>query len=710
MKRLLLILAVVAMMLPSCKKINEALDSLDDRLNKLEQTAIPSINEQIFAIQTSIEALEAIDKSLDESIKALEDSDKATAKEIAALKDADKAIEAKIAELKKYVDEAINSTKDWVNATFATLEQLNALSGEVAALKSLVNANKTEAATNLANAISALETSLKAWVGEQLSNYYTIAEIEAKVLALQNTIASGNTSLQEELNSLKSQLSTTAAEITAAYKKAIEEAITTNNGVINAKIANEIASVNKRITDELATINAKIAEIESRLDNVEAKIAELLARIQSVSYIPEYTDGKVLIERIGSTSWGTLSFRISPKGAVAELAKVWESAVYCEAYYPKTRVVSFVKLAVTEFEGDAENGVITVKVSGEGLSEEFFVGTQEAKIALVISDGNNQVVSDYADVYGREVKIEIVSYKRDWAEQPEYQDDNASLLHKTYYTTLNTGRRVRNFSVCYDTSKICSRWVAYPAHNLYTSPRDYQVGGTTQGRTNAWAFDDAVTQYAYSTNWSTAYEIVSTYVSEIDTYDTYTNPIVPQSKQANIVGSNSFGSGWARGHMLPSADRYNTWNTNAQTYYATNIMAQYYDFNSGSWANLENKVRTKMCSDTLYVVVGTLFENNKTVSRYDRVVSVPSHCFKLLLRTKKGDTGKHISDIKSADELMCIGFIFENTSTAASAELKNSTISVAEIERRSGFSFFRNLDFSIADEVKSQNSPIDWGL
>ena len=252
--------------------------------------------------------------------------------------------------------------------------------------------------------------------------------------------------------------------------------------------------------------------------------------------------------------------------------------------------------------------------------------------------------------------------------------------------------------------------MAYPAHSLYTSGRNYEVGGTTAGRTNAWAFDDAVTQYKYSSNWSNAYEIVSTYVSEIDTYDTYTNPIIPQAKQANIVGSNGFGYGYARGHMLPSADRYNTWNTNAQTCYATNIMVQDYDFNSASWGTLENKVRTKVCADTLYVVVGTLFEGNKTVSRYDRVVSVPSHCFKLLLRTKSGSTKKHISEIKSADELMCIGFLFENSATGANTDLKDAAVTVEYIEERSGFTFFRNLDPAIAEAVKRQNNFSAWGF
>ena len=329
-----------------------------------------------------------------------------------------------------------------------------------------------------------------------------------------------------------------------------------------------------------------------------------------------------------------------------------------------------------------------------------------AKAKIVYSDGFTKTFT-----IRQLIPTKNPDYDHTWAEQPEYKE-GTSLIHKTYYTTLSDGRRVRNFSICYDTDKICSRWVAYPAHSVYTTGRSYQVGGSTQGRTNAWAFDDAVTQYKESSNWSAAYEIVSTYDLKLDTYNTYTNPIIPQSKQANIVGSNGFGYGYARGHMLPSADRYNTWNTNAQTCYATNIMVQNYDFNSASWGNLENKVRGKICSDTLYVVVGTLFENSTKINKNGRNISVPSHCFKLLLRTKKGSTRQHISDIKSADELMCIGFLFENNngSKGGKVELIDAAISVAEIERRSGFLFFRNLDPSVADKVKAQCNFSDWNF
>jgi endonuclease G len=273
------------------------------------------------------------------------------------------------------------------------------------------------------------------------------------------------------------------------------------------------------------------------------------------------------------------------------------------------------------------------------------------------------------------------------------------------------GTRVRNFSVCYDTVKMCSRWVAYPGHSVYRKWGSYQVGeNNNSGRTNAWAFDDAVTQYAPHTDYNQAYSIVSKYNSKTDAYDTATEPIIPHRRQADICFTNGFGWGWARGHMLPSSQRYNTWENNAQTCYATNIMVQQYDFNGGSWADVEALERNKNCSDTLYVVVGTLFEDSKTITRFGRTIGVPTHCYKLLLRTKSGKTGKAISDVTSADELICIGFLFENSEASKDKSISAATTSVAEIEKRAGFKFFRNLNPAIADKVKSQNKPGDWGL
>ena len=285
MKRLLLVVAAVAMMLPSCQKIEDAINALDNRVTELEGEKIPSIEQQIESMNTSIADLEAVDIALKKQIAELEKSDEATAEEIANLKTKDAELEQMIKTLQEYVNSLNQSTKDWISATFATLEQFNSLSIELANLKALLENYKNSAATNLSNAISALESSMKSWVNSRLSNYYTIAQIDAKISALQRQIqANGTEELINEINALKTSLQTLKSELTTAYQKAITDAINTNNGVINAKIAEEIATVNQRITNEINTINSRLDDIESRLDELEDKVDDLLNRKLEITF------------------------------------------------------------------------------------------------------------------------------------------------------------------------------------------------------------------------------------------------------------------------------------------------------------------------------------------------------------------------------------------------------------------------------------------
>ena len=198
MKKLFLLIAVAAMVLPSCEKINDAIDELGNRLDKLEQKSIPTIDEQIVAINTTLTNLDTMDKELKGYIDDLTGTagnlqtqindtntkidnvkeelqgdiastnselkgDISTAKTevlgqlnavktelegklkqinetIATLQDKDTELDGKIADLKKYVDTELGKTTDWVNATFATLEQYNSLVSEVATIKEQIKA------------------------------------------------------------------------------------------------------------------------------------------------------------------------------------------------------------------------------------------------------------------------------------------------------------------------------------------------------------------------------------------------------------------------------------------------------------------------------------------------------------------------------------------------------------------------------------------
>ena len=252
-----------------------------------------------------------------------------------------------------------------------------------------------------------------------------------------------------------------------------------------------------------------------------------------------------------------------------------------------------------------------------------------------------------------------------WAELPQNKE-NPNYEYVTHYAPLGS-KFVRNFSLCFDKSKKAALWVAYPIHDAYFG---------SSGRTDLWAFD----------------------------------PIIPVAQQANCV-SRSYRGNYDRGHQLPSADRQITYEMNAQTFYMSNLTPQLDRLNQDMWANLEGKIRTYNCSDTLYVVTGAYFGANAgtTADGAGSVVPIPTNYFKVLLRSRSGATGKAVSAL-SADELISIGFWVEQRSYGDIQPPKSICTSVADIEAKTGFVFFPNLTGGTATSVKNQNNPSQWGI
>ena len=148
---------------------------------------------------------------------------------------------------------------------------------------------------------------------------------------------------------------------------------------------------------------------------------------------------------------------------------------------------------------------------------------------------------------------------------------------------------------------------------------------------------------------------------------------------------------------------------NDQTYYSSNIMPQDYDFNGGSWLSMENLATSYICRDTLYIVTGNYGVQSWSTDRSGTKVAMPEYCWKVLLRTRSGRTGKRIDQIEDASELMSIGFWAANDKTSKNG-LEEYITTVADIERKTGYKFFPMLDDAIAEQVKSQKELSAWGI
>ena len=251
-----------------------------------------------------------------------------------------------------------------------------------------------------------------------------------------------------------------------------------------------------------------------------------------------------------------------------------------------------------------------------------------------------------------------------WAEMPAKVED--ANLEYCYHDKLPSNNKLRNYSFCFDKEKHCALWVAYPLHECYTSK--------AADRTDAWSYD----------------------------------PLVPAENQSNM--SRSLGNGYDRGHQIASADRLASSHMNAQTFYYTNMTAQVgVGLNQSIWNNLENHIRSEyICSDTLYVVTGCVMttEEDSQVQWVDNrnggKVAVPKAYFKVLLRTKSGDTGQ----VVDSSNAMTIGFWYENRKYNYSTPRVDDVKSVGEIEQLTGLTFFPQ----ISDHIKARKELESWGF
>lgn len=221
------------------------------------------------------------------------------------------------------------------------------------------------------------------------------------------------------ISQLRTDLATARTEITAAYKKAISDAIIELDGKLSGRIAKEVDTINARIGKEVATINQTITALTTRvatcereirnikntiytmqqdIEDMQEQIAAILARVQSITYVPKYSDGKAVMTYTnnGTITPGTavFDFELKPSATATELAAVWQNALSMKAVYTVTKAAS--EMVTLNIENvTADNGYLTVTVSGSGLKEAFFKSQCSANVRLSISDGNNDITTDY---------------------------------------------------------------------------------------------------------------------------------------------------------------------------------------------------------------------------------------------------------------------------------------------------------------------------
>src|SRR5690606_36988414 len=97
------------------------------------------------------------------------------------------------------------------------------------------------------------------------------------------------------------------------------------------------------------------------------------------------------------------------------------------------------------------------------------------------------------------------------------------------------------------------------------------------------------------------------------------------------------GSGFQRGHMVPSADRFGDRSANAETFLMTNIVPQLGGLNEFPWENLESYVRSRVRrrrnAVDAFQLAGCYGEKDRLKNR----VTAPTNCWKVVVFVPEGE-------------------------------------------------------------------------
>ena len=368
--------------------------------------AITAINSSITLINTSLAEMENSISDLDEKLSAEIDSKLAS-----AISTAKAELETSWKEDIEAASTALESSlKAWVNSQLEGYYTAAETDAKLTLVKQELERELVTQQESLERQIEDLEALVE---NNESENADTLAAIRSRISSLQQKLDEVTKSNEESIASLRSDLIKVKQALTVEYQSAIETAITENNGLIDNKMATAISNANSSLASQISGINSdlealvgrvaaletQVADIKSdvsgllsELNKIKDSLGEILSRIQSVTVVPDYSDGSV--NAYYGTS--TMDFEIFPLSSAQALAENWSSAISLRAVYtePVTKAShTYVDFPVNNV--SYSDGVVTVKYNSTDLSDEFWDESATVNVRLLISDGNNNITSQY---------------------------------------------------------------------------------------------------------------------------------------------------------------------------------------------------------------------------------------------------------------------------------------------------------------------------
>jgi endonuclease G, mitochondrial len=170
------------------------------------------------------------------------------------------------------------------------------------------------------------------------------------------------------------------------------------------------------------------------------------------------------------------------------------------------------------------------------------------------------------------------------------------------------------------------------------------------------------------------------------------NPALP-SNWYKVKASDYTGSGYDRGHMVPSADRDRSVADASATYLMTNIVPQAPDNNQGPWAEFEIYCRTLVNKGGKELAIITGPYGSKGVLAKGKV-NIPETVWKVVVIM---DSPGQVDE-----KTRVLALEMPNTQGIREANWRDYRVSVDSIESKTGYDLLSNLPSDLQKKLESQ--------
>ena len=161
-----------------------------------------------------------------------------------------------------------------------------------------------------------------------------------------------------------------------------------------------------------------------------------------------------------------------------------------------------------------------------------------------------------------------------------------------------------------------------------------------------------------------------------------------------VVPSDYSRSGYDRGHMVPSADRFGDAAANADTFLMTNIVPQAADLNQYVWEKLERYARGIVRrGNDIYTIAGVYGAQKRVKGR----LVAPTNCWKVILVLPRGGS---VAAIDAGSRVIAVDI--PNDNGIKNIYWQRFRVPVREIEQKTGLDLFSALPAELQDKLETE--------